>query len=344
MARGYGLVFLAMSLLVVAALEAESRPNWSRILGVAAGGLIGSLTLPHFAVAYATVAAALLAHRELRARVAATTAIVLLAVAAWYAPHVDDIAGTTLGDYGLKIQTRWLVSAPLDQTLVPSFTLLDDSFVRPTLSSLLFAAMLAVLIAPSPLLMRRRRALILGLPVITTVVAFWLAGTSVVPRFFSFLLVPLFMLLATGSAAILTRIPTRPAWLRTVAVIGVFMWLALQFGDLVSDVSRLPRDSTQRAAATIERLVPSSTPIIAHVPYPFDLTYHLGRPVTWAWTDSEARRACDAMREVVYVDQPYLVPASAPTCLKRAGVRQFRFLQYTRGGHIDVWVIPPKSS
>src|SRR4029078_4360180 len=106
-----------------------------------------------------------------------------------------------------------------------------------------------VLIAASPLLRQeRRRALVLGLPVVTTVVTFWLMGTSVVPRFFSFLLVPLFVLFATGSAAILARLLPRPAWLRTVAVVGIFVWLALQFGELVADVSRLPRDSTQRAA------------------------------------------------------------------------------------------------
>ena len=340
MARGYGLVFLAMSLLVVAALEAESTARWWPVFGVTAAGLVGSLTLPHFAVAYVSVAAVLLARSELRVRVAVSTAVALLSLAAWYAPHVDDIAGTTLGDYGLKIDTSWLVTAPLDQTLVPALTLLDDSFVRPNLGSLVFAVFLGVLIASSPLLRQRWQALVLVTPVVTTVLAFWLMGTSVVPRFFSFLLVPLFMLLATGSAAIVARIRTRPAWFRTVTVVALFGWLAFQFGDLAIDVSRLPRDSTAEAAVTIRQVVPSSTPIIAHVPYPLDLTYHVERPVEWAWTDAEARRACDVAREVVYVEQPYLVPTASLPCLGRPGVRHYLFRQYTRGDRIDVWVIP----
>jgi hypothetical protein len=76
------------------------------------------------------------------------------------------------------------------------------------------------------------------------------------------------------------------------------------------------------------------------VPYPRDLTHYVGRPVSWAWTESEARQACDVDHEVVYVDQPYLVPAASLPCLDRAGVRHFRFPQYTRGDRIDVWVLP----
>ena len=340
MARGYGLAFLAMSLLVVAALEAESRASWWAIGGVAVGGCVGSLTLPHFAVAYVSIAAVLVARPELRRRIAGTTTLGLLAVAAWYAPHFDDLARSTLGEYGLQIETGWLLTAPIDQALVPALTMLDDSFVVPGLGSLLIAVLLGTLVASSPLLRQRLRALILVTPVVTTVVAFWVTGTYVVPRFFSFLLVPLFMLLATGSAAVIFRFRTRPAPVRTVTVVVMFGGLAFQFGDLVADVSRVPRDATKQAAVTIRRLVPSSTPIIAHVPYPPDLTHYVGRPVAWAWTDNEARRVCDFDREVVYVDQPYLVPATSPPCLGRAGVRHYRFPQYARGDRIDVWIIP----
>lgn len=340
MARGYGLVFLAMSVLVVAALEAESMASWWTIAGVMVGGVIGSLTLPHFAVAYASVAAVLVARPKLRLRIAGTTAVGLLAVAVWYAPHVDDIARSTLGEYGLQIETRWLVTAPVDQTLVPALTLLDDSFVRPTLLSLLVAVVLGVLVGSSPLLRQRWRAAILVAPVVTTVVAFWFTSTYVVPRFFSFLLVPLFMLLATGSAAILDGLRSRRAPLRVAVVVVTFAWLAFQFAGLVVDVSRFPRDATAQASGRIREVAAESTPIIAHVPYPPDLTHYVGRPVSWAWTESEARQACDVDREVVYVDQPYLVPAASLPCLDRAGVRHFRFPQYARGDRIDVWVVP----
>lgn len=340
MARGYGLAFLAMSVLVVAALEAESiRTGWP-IAGVTAAGLVGSLTLPHFLIAYVSVAAVLFANRELRARVTMATAIALVCIAAWYSPHIDAIASSSLGDYGLQIQTAWLVTAPFDQTLIPSLTLLDDSFARPTLESFLFAVLLGTLVASSPLLRRPHAALILVTPVATTVLVFWSTGTHVVPRFLSFLLVPLFLLVATGSASVLTRLRTRPAPFRTVVVVVLVAILALQLGALVWNVSRFPRDATAAAAEQIRRSVPPSTPVIAHVPYPLDLAHFLDRPVKSAWTDAEARQACDIERRVVYVEQPYLVPRATLPCLNRADVRHYRFHQYARGGRIDIWIVP----
>ena len=329
-----------MSVLVVAALEAESTGRRWTVVAVAASGLVGSLTLPHFAIAYLATAGVLLAKRELRSWVAMSTAISIAAIAAWYAPHVDDIAASTLGEYGLQIDTAWLISAPIDQTLVPALTLLDDSFVRPTFQSLLLAVVLAALIASSPLLREKWRALILCAPVVSTVVAFWFTGTYVVPRFLSFLLVPLFVLVATGSASVLARLPTRPAPARTVAVVAMLAVLAVQFVPLALDVSRFPRDSTEQAALTIRALVPPSAPVVAHVPYPHDLSHYLGRSVEPAWTGAEARVVCQLQRPAVYVDQPYLVPTVAVPCLHGAGARHLSFRQYTRGQRIDVWVLP----
>jgi hypothetical protein len=342
MARGYGLAFLAMSVLVVAALEVESTARGWAIVAVSAAGLVGSLTFPHFVIAYATVVGVLLARRELRTRAAVGSAIALLTVAAWYAPHVDDIARSTLGEYGLQIETKWLLTAPIDQTLVPALTMLDDSFVRPTLLSLVFAVLLGVIVASSPLLRQRSRALIVTLPVLATVVAFWATGTYLVPRFLSFLLVPLFMLLATGAAAVIAGIRTRPAPIRTVAAVATFGVLVFQFGELVVNVTRFPRDSTQDAARTIEGLVSPSTPVLAHVPYPHDLAYHLGRPVRHVATSWEAQLVCKSDRQVVYVDQPFLLPEAPLPCHERAGVRHRRLRQYARGGRIDVWLVPPR--
>ena len=52
-ARGYGLAFLAMGVLVVAALEAvRSRRAWT-IVAFCAAGVAGTWTLPHFGIAFA---------------------------------------------------------------------------------------------------------------------------------------------------------------------------------------------------------------------------------------------------------------------------------------------------
>ena len=290
MARGYGLAFLAMSVLIVAALELERTGRGLALVGFLAAGVVGSLTLPHFAIAFVATAIALLARRDVRLRVAIGTGLAALVVFAWYAPHLDDIAVSTLGEYGRQIDTAWLITAPIDQTLVPAVTLLDDAFLRPSLASLLWALAFAVLIASSPLLRRTHSALILCSGVVLTVIAFWLTGTYVVPRFLSFLLVPLFVLVATGSASILARVPTRAARLRAIVVIATFGLIALLSTPLLVDISRLPRDSTREAALSIKNLVPAATPVYAHVPYPLDLEFHLGRSVNWSMVPRRDRR------------------------------------------------------
>jgi hypothetical protein len=227
---------------------------------------------------------------------------------------------------------------------VPAVSLLDDAFVEPSLASLLWAVVFAVVIASSPLLRRWRPGLVICSGVVATVVAFWFTGTYVVPRFLSFLLVPLFVLVATGSAAILARPISRLAAARTVVVVALFAMIAVLSAPFLVDVPRLPRDSTSEAALTINTVVPSSTSVFAHVAYPYDLQFHLERPVIGTWTAEEASGVCRAGRLAVYVDQPFLVPDADPQCTRRDGARHYRFEQYARGHEINVWVIPPAES
>ena len=344
MARGYGLAFLAMSVLIVGALELERSGRGLALAGFLAAGLVGSLTLPHFAIAFVATALALLVRHDLRRRVAIGTGLAMLAIAAWYAPHVDDIAVSTQGEYGQQIQTAWLVTAPIDQTLVPAVTLLDDAFLQPSPASLLWAVALAALIASSPLLRHLQSALVLCSGVLATVLAFWVTGTYVVPRFLSFLLVPLFVLVATGSASILTRLSDGRVGVRTVVVAVTFGAVAFLSVPLFVDISRLPRDSTREAALSINDVVPAATPVYAHVPYPLDLAFHLGRPVTGVWSAAEANVVCSSDRLAVYVAQPFLVPQADVPCTRREKARHERFEQYARGQEIDVWIIPPAES
>jgi hypothetical protein len=148
------------------------------------------------------------------------------------------------------------------------------------------------------------------------------------------------MLVATGAATVLARLRTRPQLGRTLILAAMFGILAFGFGSLVVDVSRIPRDATAEAALQIQRSVDPATPVIAHVPYPLDLSHFLDRPVTSAWTNAEARLVCRLDRRVVYVDQPYLVPRAVLPCLDRPGVRRYRYEQFARGGRIDVWIVP----
>jgi hypothetical protein len=344
MARGYGLAFLAMSVLIVAALELERGGRRLALAGFLAAGLVGSLTLPHFTIAFVATAVALLVRHDLRPRVAIGSGLALLAIVAWYAPHLDDIAVSTAGEYGQQIETAWLVTAPIDQTLVPAVTLLDDAFVQPSFASLLWVVAFVALIASSPLLRSTESALVLGSGIVATVIGFWATGTYVVPRFLSFLLVPLFMLVATGSASLLAGLHKRRVGVRIVIVAVTFAGIASLSIPLLIDVSRLPRDSTRDAALSINNLVPAATPVYAHVPYPLDLAFHLERPVNGVWSAAEAVEVCSSDLVAVYVDQPFLVPEADVPCTRRDGARHHRFEQYARGHEINVWIIPPAAS
>ncbi|MGH3066446.1 MAG: hypothetical protein ACRDOF_09120, partial [Gaiellaceae bacterium] len=79
-ARGYGLAFFAMSIVIVAALEANrSNAGWA-VVALCLGGVVGTWTLPQFAIAYLATGAALLTNRELRRRAALALGVSLLAI------------------------------------------------------------------------------------------------------------------------------------------------------------------------------------------------------------------------------------------------------------------------
>ena len=339
-ARGYGLAFLAMSVLLIGALEAERSGRNLAVAAFCAGGVLGTLTLPHFAVAFFATGAVLLTKDRLRRTSGIGLAASALAICTWYAPHVDDIVRSSGQSYGVPIPTAWLLTSPIDQTLVPALSLNDDSFFEPNLGSLVVAGALAVLIASSPLLREARSALVTVFGSVATVLVFWASGTDVAPRFFSFLLVPLFALVASGSAAILTRRP-RPPIVRTLIAVGALAYLLSASLPLMRSIAQMPRDGMGDAAAIVSERAPATAPVVAYVPYPYDLAFHLGRPVRWARTPAEARRVCETTSEAVLVSQPWLWPPFEPACTSRAGTEHIHVDQYGRGGRTEVWIIPP---
>lgn len=341
-ARGYGLAFLAMSVMIVAALETCRSPRTSMTLAFFVSGVVGTWTLPHFGIAFTCTGAVLLTQAHHRVRWAGGLGLSLVAAAAWYTPHVDDIMGYSSQPYGAPIGNAWAITAPLDQTLIPALIYIDEVLLRPGLGSAVVVIALAVLIGSSPLIRSWDSALILGAGVVATVAAFWATGTFVVPRFLSFLLVPLFMLLASGMAAILaSSVASRRVGARTVLAVMTLGAVALIQTPLMVKIARLPRVAATEAAAAISAGVPVSTPVLVYMPYPRDFAFHLGRSVERARTPQQLRRVCTALREVVFVRHQWPLPPETARCTRRVGTRHVRIEQYARGGEIDVWFIPP---
>jgi hypothetical protein len=341
-ARGYGLAFLAGAVLTVAALEGLRSRRTSVIATFCIAGVVGTWTLPNFGLAFVATGLALLSDRGLRRPVVLGLVASLVAIFAWYSPHLADILESSRQEYGAPIETAWLLTAPLDQVVVPAFAGIDEILVEPTVTSLVAVIALAAVMASSPLLRARPTALVLLAGTVVSIATVWITQTNVAPRFLSFLLVPLLMLVATGAAATLAGYLTSGRHLlramlvlTVIALVGVIsVWEAF-------DILRLPREAAAETAEFIREHSAPTTPVYAYVPYPRDLERYLGKAVVRPRTPPEVRAVCTLGRDVVLVTQPWILEPVAIPCASRMGIRRQTLEQYARGGRMDVWLIPP---
>jgi MFS family permease len=343
-ARGYGLAFLAMAALIVAALEATRTGRPVAVLVMCGAGIVGSWTLPQFGIAFLATLAVLLTDPRLRRPAAFGLLVSVVASAAWYAPHPREVhAASQVETGGIEVSLAWIVTAPIDQVLLPALTWIDGTNLVPSLAWLPFILMVALVMASSPLLRARGPALVLLAGPLATFVFLWIIDAHTVPRYLSFLVVPLFILLASGAATILAGIPTRRAIVRTAVCLIAIAALALNFVSFAPDVVRLPREANRDAAELIDARTSPTTPLYALIIDPNGLEFYLDRPVQVLDPPDVAGRVCNSPRPLVYVMQPHaLTPVDVP-CLGRPGVQHHRFEQYARGGEIDVWFVPAAS-
>ncbi len=265
------------------------------------------------------------------------------AALAWYSPHLTDVLDSSQQEYAVEISSRWALTAPIDQTLVPAFSLLSDDYLHPNLASLALVVLFAIVMAASPLLRDRLSALVLAVPVVTTIAVFWLTRTHAAPRFFSFLLVPLLALVATGAAAILQGVTMRRPPFRAVAAVSLLLVLVIAAMPLFTSIPRQRRESMREVSRAIAD-VGTSTPVFAYVFHPGDLEFHLGRAVTETRSEATIRRACALDETVIVVTQIWMLVPLAPPCSDRPGTRHVRFEQYARGDAMDMWIIPARGA
>lgn len=337
-ARGYGLAFLAMAVVIVAALEALRSGRTWLVAVMCIAGVLGAWTLPQVAAAFVPTGAVLLVDR--RTRLAAVLGLVLstAAIGAFYLPHTGAVQGASQIPDGVRIGFPWVVTAPIDQVLLPALIWIDGTALVAGVVWLPLVVLVAVIAASSPLLHDLRSALVLTIGAVATVLLLWVEQASVVPRYLSFLLVPLFVLVATGAASLLERIGTRSALVRTgfcLVVIGV---LAFRFVVVAPDVVALPREA-HRDAADAARSGPPGTPVFAYIRHTANLEFYLGRRVQEVNAKDIAQRICAADRPVFLVEQPFDHAPVDLACFGRPGVRHDAFRQYARGGVMNVWYV-----
>ena len=340
-ARGYGLAFLAMGVLLVAALEANRTARGWLIVAFCVAGIVGTWTLPQFGVALVATGAVLITDPRLRLRAALGVGVSLLAIAAWYAPHIGEVRGASRIEDGVQIGTLELLVAPFHHVLIPALLWIDGTVVVASIVWLPLVLLAAVVIASSPLLRDRWPAAILCSGVVVTLTVLWLAQAYVIPRYVSFLLVPMFMLLASGMAAILGRLGTRPQIGRTLACATLLGLVAFTFLSVVPELLRYPREAPRDTARFIEGETPTTTPVLVYVRNPEGLDYYLDRPFRQLDSTTVDVRVCESDEPVAFVMQPFGIPDVAISCLDRAGTRHYRARQYARGEEMNVWLVQP---
>jgi hypothetical protein len=341
-ARGYGIAFLAMTVMIAAALDARRTGRNMALAAMCAAGTVGTLTLPQFGLAFVATSAVLLADGHLRKRVAVALAITLPVIAAWYLPQIVRIEGAAHVEDGTQIDPAWVLTAPADLFLIPSLIWIDGFVLDPRIAWLLPILAIALIVWSSPLARDRRSFLVLIAGVAATIFVLFATRAFVVPRYVSFLLVPLYILLATGMASALSSVRNVRTIATALTSILVLAVVALRFATIAPDVMRYPREAHREAARAIAGYAPPRSPVFAYLHNPSDLAYYLDRPVAALEHEDVVAAVCGNDITVAYVMQPFAVAPVDVPCLDRTSTRHFRFRQYTRGDEMNVWIVPPR--
>jgi hypothetical protein len=341
-ARGYGLAFFAMSVVVVAALEALRTGRMWAVGAMWVAGLIGALTLPQVGIALVATATVLLSDRRTRLAAAVGLGVVATAAIAWYVPHSGGVHAIAQFPDGVQIGFPWVVTAPVDQIVLPGLFWIDGTALIAGLIWLPLVLLVALVCAYSPFLRTWREGAVLLAGPFATVIVLWIGDAYVIPRYVSYLLAPLFLLIATGAAAILRGIGRRRDVVMPVVCLVAIGALAVRFATLAPDVVGLPREALRDTAQVIQR-GPPGTPVLAYMRHAqHNLGFYLDGPVQQLDAQDVASRVCRQRRPVFYVQQlNVLKPVEVP-CLTRSGTELTVLHQYARGGKISVWLVPPQ--
>ena len=202
---GYGLAFLAGAGMLVGAVRASDHGRGTDIAVFAGFALVGIWTLPTFALAFVAQAAVLLFfRRDLRRLILVACGAVAAASLLFYAPLLGEIA-TRSRQAGPRLPWYGWVSAPFSHLARPSLTALlpNGLAVRPLVLAI-FVALAAL--ACRRLLRCNDQVLLVNLvaPVVAAYLALVVARMAVFPRFGSFLLFHVLVLLALGAVELWT--------------------------------------------------------------------------------------------------------------------------------------------
>jgi Dolichyl-phosphate-mannose-protein mannosyltransferase len=349
-ARGYGLGFLAGALMLVFAYRVARggarRDFW--VLGLA--GVVGTFTLPQFAIAYLGQAVPLLTRRDLRVRVLVMLGAVGAVVLLLYAPVLSDIIDTSDTVSGGPLSWHAPVTGPLEHLLQPNLDLLahrptDAYAIVPNRPDQVIAGTLALVGAI--MLWRAGSRMLLALllvPLPFTYTVLTLGRFHVHERYGSFLLFHALLLAAVG---IVGLVRAYPAGRLRYAAAGVAVLIAaitlVRAVDRSRDYHDLPRENFKRVAEIVDGH--PARRILTDSARPEGLRYYLpDRDLVVLPRDQLEAAFCSSHPPRIYIEHPFRgadePPPPSLTCLERKGAVRIRARQRDRDQHIDVWLLP----
>lgn len=357
-ARGYGLAFLSMSLMIIAADWAAKTGDRRALVALAVAGAVGTWAYPVVLLGFIGIAIALLARAKLRRPILLTAAALAAVTALFYAPAagglLDRVGGTTRGSPALE--TLSWAELPAQPTLLvaPSVDLLITGDTplycgqtcqqgQPLFAYGAVPVLLAVL-AGIALWRRGNRslALILTLPIVTTLLALAALGAYVTDRYFSFLTVPFFVLVAVGVGSAVVPLRRRAV----LAGVAVAAGLALMLFGLVRTVNLAHRwaETPLEDIEQVAQIVNGSglARVVTNSDRPEGLQYYLGRTRFAVLPDRPLRsELCTTGQPLVYIEHRITAgepPGPESACLRRRGAVRILVPQRIRG-NFTVWLV-----
>lgn len=346
-ARGYGLGFAAMSLLLAGA-AGRSRGGPPRFGVVAGAGLLGITTLPVFVLPFLGECAFLCTRPKGRAKALATVAAVGIASFAFYLPLLDAILASSGQDFGTMAAWTDVLAGPYRDLFSSWVDRMATGVPRP-LGATVFWAIAGLGIAD---LTRRGDRLLAGTlvaPVLATYVSLAALNLQYVPRFVSYLLPPAALLLAMGLVAIGRRAThSLPRSLRGIAaalLVAAALVLAADGARVAAEWSRTPLETYREALDVARHTGLRNVVVNSRFSAGFEW-YRGGLRLTYPDPEALSALLCRRDQRFVFIDYPLYGRPFDATCLRERGIEPTVVRQRAGGtlGWMSVWVVTDKAS
>jgi hypothetical protein len=350
-ARGYGLTFLAMALMLIAAdrsILKGGRWNWAALAAV---GVAGTYTLPVFVLPFLGVALAIVAVRPALWRQCAVAvggaAAVLLVL---YAPLLADVVSASDQQTGSQLPWHGMLSGPVVDFLGPhAEVLLRD--VPLYWAQLLLAALAIAGALRLTLMGRLYLGALLAVPVLFTYLVLTIGRLYYVPRFTSYLLLPLLALIATALATPFERLGERSgvrpvAGLAALAIAVVAVLGSVRIVQIADYGAELPIENFEQVADVVNGA--EMTRVVTNSIRPEGLRYYVGADRVEVLEGTALRKLCREAGPFAFIDHPLGpelgkdAPSTSGTgCLEKQGATLIEVPQQDeRGDTVNVWLVP----